>query len=51
MSFGDAEKRGLQGRDWTLGQKFASTYADPPHCPESRESQRLFDGPAPVHPR
>ena len=31
-----------------LGQRIASAYADPPHCPESRESPLLFDGPAPV---
>lgn len=33
-----------------LGQKIASAYADPTHCPESRESPLLFDGPAPVNP-
>lgn len=34
-----------------IGQKIASAYADPPHCPESRETPLLFDGPAPAHPR
>lgn len=33
-----------------LGQKIASAYADPPHCPESRETPLLFDGPAPIQP-
>ncbi len=31
-----------------IGQKIASAYADPPHCPESRESPLIFDGPAPA---
>ncbi len=34
-----------------IGQKIASAYADPAHCPESRETPLIFDGPAPAAPR